>query len=352
MKGVRLGILWLWLFALGPVAPAGVPLDGLAVALSPDGDQLAIAGRNRTLYLIDTTTLEVTVRHYLGSAIRQLVYGNAETLWLLDDEARLLRLDTATGELEILVKEEVQTMAAAVEAGRLAYAIEDGSDSIVRLVSLVSGEPLHEWRVEEPYRVEALGIAPEGNQVGFLSKAFAHEQENANGKETLPPGLDKGERRAWNQERDGRAAMVTVWDTQEGSELWTRETFFVATGTTRGVISRNQFVVAGFGNFNAVIPSEGPIVTFAAPNRLNYGVDFSLDATWLYTGGEGEGAFTPLAEPDLALAWEIDADMLQPDERFLSFAGRADGPIYATTSAWRLFEFDEAGRLLRVTAVY
>ena len=60
----------LLLFVATPVPARAPRWGGLeAVAVSPDGKSLAVGGQNRTLYLLDASTLEVRRRVWVGGRI-------------------------------------------------------------------------------------------------------------------------------------------------------------------------------------------------------------------------------------------------------------------------------------------
>lgn len=339
------------LFALAPATAFGaMPKDGLAVALSPDGERLVVAGENRTLYLLDADTFDVTERYYLGHAPVRLVVTNSDRVWLLDEEEELFMFDLETAKLESVAK-EVLAFTAAPMAGKLLFAIQEADKTILKLLQLDDAKVLRTWELEEPVRVETVALSADGTQAGYFSKTLEETSEQNSAKEDLPPGLSDAERKAWDQQRDGRAAEATVWETQSGKKLWERRTYFVATGSTCALIHEGRMCVAGFGNFNASIPEEGPVQTYAASDHLNYAMAFSEDGQWLYSGGRGEGAFTPLREPEQSVVFALN-DLAESDETFTGFAGRGDGKIYATTSAWRLFEFDQDAKIIRWTPVY
>src|SRR5437868_704959 len=153
------------------LAAAGLArANGLeAVAVRPDGKQVAVGGQNRVVYLLDAGTLAVQRRLWLGARIAHLTYSaDGRRLAALDDADVLRLIDLEKGK-ELARIGEVAVLATLGER----VLVRDTtvlSRGILRLYSLAHLR--EEARLELPYRPSACTFTAAGKRLLILSSSL------------------------------------------------------------------------------------------------------------------------------------------------------------------------------------
>jgi WD40 repeat protein len=324
------------------IGPGGLE----AVALSPDGKLVAVAGQNRVLYLLDAATLSVQRRVWLGARVGGLAFSADGKRLAIEDDADVIRLlDLEKG------KEVARTLwVAGMVAGPGRVLVQDTglvSKGVLRIYSLADLKELA--RLELPYRPAAYTFADSGKKLVILSYSEEGEEKKVPPTE-VPTELTGLARLTFRQKYDGLESMLEVRELATGDTVKKQRLWYTSDSDST-VLSRVGEVTFALNRANvcARIAADGTKL-FQTGLFVNHGLGISPDGKRLVAGGSGEG-FWGQIDGGRPVKFTVDALPGQA-EYFSRFAVRDDGTAYGVTSAFRVVKISTEGKVERVAAVY
>jgi DNA-binding beta-propeller fold protein YncE len=304
-----------------------------ALALSGDGKLLAVAGRNRAVYVLDAATLEVRQRLGVRTPVRNLAFtADGAALVVEDDRDTLRRFDRATGK-----------PLATLEDARGLTVHPEGKLALVRGANLRSIQ-LADFRtmaiLETTERPAALAFDASGKQIFVLEQSQFTEDEKRVAAADVPEKLRGLEREEFRQRNDGRTCLLRVYDL-DGKELRRRRLWYTSDTDSTTLIPRgDEVLILNRGNTVARIDALGTITLSRLEVPVLHARASSPDGKRIALGLRGSVRLWtdktvdhPFGEP--------------PDEaEFVTrLLVRPDGTIYGVTSAYRVVHIDKAGKV-------
>jgi WD40 repeat protein len=327
---------------------AGVPLGGLAVALSPAEDSLVAAGDNRVLYVLNLDKLDVINRVWLGTCIVKLEFNKDGSLLLAEDSAgTLFLIDVKTWQVtKKLPKSE--KMSAARSANLIAVLNPDYNGQTINMLNMTDLSEQGKIAFPKGRKVAALGLDADGGRLGVLMESVNDDSEPKTAAPADLKGLPLDEFKLKN---DGKTSRFMVFKVPGGERLWEHKTFFSAGITGAKVLFQGEnAMVVNYSNLNAQISPNGEITLFKLDNSFNYGLGFSPDQTILMSGGLSEGTYTKVG--DLSMT-QFKPDRMQGwPEYFKNFAVSGDGTSYGSTSGYRIIKIKPGGTFEKSVPVF
>jgi WD40 repeat protein len=332
--------------------PAGAtPINGLTVALSPDGQTLVASGSNRAFLRLDPANLEVLERVWHGLSITTMAFNHDGSVLAVTDagtgglvtffDARTLQRKFDIRGREAVAFCTPADLFAGVEAHRSAepfLAVQRlGDGGMVLRAALLPRRP-----------VAAVGLDPEGRTAAVLYEA---QNDPAEDKSTPEAGLQGLDRIVAMHQGDGRTSVVDFYDIGTG-ELTARHTLFYAPGSSaRAVLLAGDLIVVCGNNQNARIGPDGSVRLFQTACSVNYGIGFTPDHRTILTGGLAQAALTS-AEDLATRGFPVQQKLPSWPEYFRGFAGRPEGPFFGATDGFRVFSIHPQGSVAAVQPAY
>jgi WD40 repeat protein len=329
-------------------ATAKVPLGGLAVAVSPDGQTIVMAGDNRVLYVVEAASLEVKQRIWLTSTIYSLHFNKAGDKLLAEDtDDTVLLVDTQSWKVE----KEVQK--ASVGSPSLAADTFAGLDTnysghVIRFLSMSDLSEKGKVTFEKGRRVVSHGLAPDGTRLAVLTEGVKDDSEPT-AKET-PKDLRGLALDEFRQKNDGRTSSFLLFEVPSGKKSDEQKLFFTTSQECKVFFGGDDVYLVNYSNLNAKVSKDGQVTLFQMPNSFNYGMGVSADHKVLLTGGMSDGTCTVVDGMKMS---PFKRDRLAGwPEYFKSFAVAADGTGYGATSGFRLLKISSGGQVEKAVPIY
>lgn len=277
MKGrVFVGFIAFLLIACQGFA-SNTPLGGLAVTVSPDGKTIAAAGDNRTLYMLDAETLNVTNRSWLGSTIVALSFNKSgSTIVAQDSGQHIYLIDAKTGEITKTMEDHGK-LACAENADIFAAIATENRQTILKVYSMTDFSEKKSIPVELEKRqdISAIGLSPDGKSLAFFTEAMKDEDE---AKAKAPKELRGFERKEFELKNDGRTCVMGVFNTATGAETYRHKLYYSPSVVlTHLTFDGEDVIVTNYTNVNARITPKGEVTVFQLKTSTNYGLGFSAD---------------------------------------------------------------------------
>lgn len=332
-----------------PDAPGrGPQWSGLgAVAVSPDGKTIVTGGQNRTLYVLDAATLEVTRRHWIGTRIGALAFNkDGSTLVVEDDKDTLHFLRTATLR-EIKAVKSVGIITSSRPADLLVGARGDwrGASEILFL-SLTDGSEKGTVALPDKILVGRLALSPDGKRLAVLSRPIRGGEKRVKRPKDLK-GADAAE---FAQKHDGRTSKLFIYGAPSRRLLKTHDLWYTSGHQwTTLLFDGETTIVFNFSGGNAKIGVDGKIKLFRVGD-LAYGRGVSPDARMFATGSLRTG-FLVRADDLTRKSFRIRAIKGWP-EYFAGFTFHTDGSAYGVTGGFRLVKITRDAKVEKVVPVY
>ena len=319
---------------------AGVPLGGLTVAISPDGKTLVAGGDTRTLLVIDPETLEVKNRVWIETTITELLFNkDGSTLLVGDSAERVLSYKTSDwSKKTVLEKRDRPTLSRAAD---LFAALEEDytNGPSIYFHAVADNAVKGSMRFTKGERVVGLGMNAEGTRVGVM---FAEKQNPAEKKleyKDIPKELKEPQRSEFQQQNDGKTGRFVVAEVPSGKIL-TDQTIFYTTPSCDVVFSGEKAFLLGTSGPQATIAPDGKVELFILPH-YGYATAASPSQKLIMAGGMGTFTFTALEkiEPVNGTASKLPGF----PEYFKGFATNDEGPVYASTTGYRVMRIGRNG---------
>ena len=349
MKRLVALVILILVCMLASTVSAGVPLGGLAVALSPDGKVMAAAGDNRTLYVLDPAKMEVVQRVWLGVCIINLEFNkDGSTLVVEDSDGTLHLLDTGNWqEKKNLPKAGSMTTAPLVD---LAAGLDpDYNGHVIRILSMSDLSEKGQLKFEKGRKVVAIGLDAQGQRLAVMFESVNDESEPKGAK---PPAELKGlEAEDFKLKNDGKTTVLAVYKVPGGELISENKIYYSPSYTGAKLLFQGENpVVVNYSNLNAIVDAKGNVTLFALQNSYNYGLGFSADQKVIMSGGLSVGTYTKTAD--------MSGTVFKPDklpgwpEYFKGFTVASDGTAYGSTSGYRIMKISPSGAFEKSVPVY
>jgi dipeptidyl aminopeptidase/acylaminoacyl peptidase len=311
-----------------------------AVALRPDGKQLAVGGSNRVVYLLDSETLAVQRRLGTTTRVRGLAFSpDGQSVLVVDERDTLRQLEGTTG----------KTLATLEDARQLVIS-PDGTLGLVRgqtlrLIRLADLRVLRQLETGEP--AVAYAFDASGKRIVVLEQSQFSEDERRVPADEVPSKLTGLAREEFRYRHDGRISILRTLDS-EGKEtgrrrLWyssdSDSTLLVIEGDTLRILNRSQ-TVAHLNALGEITLRRWPLPVIHARAATADGKRVALGSR---SGGRIEG------EKAVAFRWE---ELPGQAEFVTGLRFAPNGVLFGVTSAFRVFRVDVHGKVERIAAVY
>ncbi len=319
-----------------------------AVAVSPNGETIAVGGAGRTLYIVDATTMQVTDRHWHGAQIGALAFNADGSVLIMEDETGTLHLLDSASRAAIQSIKDADYISLSMAGDRMA--VLTGRGRKLAVLSTVDWKTIREIELPDGFRNGGHVLHPDGGRVAILSQAFDHPVP-----EGVEPSADlsDGHTRLF---QDGKASRLLIYDADSGQLLADHTLWYTSQGPDRTSLAFLQDEVIVF-NYNAVnirVDGQGSIHPLDGFPRFGYGRGISADHSQLITGSLASGAIGLLSPDDFRVTKFAIANRLAGwPEYFAGFAFAADGKsVYGVTSAFRLIHIRIDGKIIAEVPVY
>ena len=340
MKRIITALILGLLCALSSISMAATPLGGLTVALAPDEKVMVAAGDNRTLYVIDPVSLEVTRRVWLGVCILELQFNRDGGLLVAEDSDGALHLIETQTWTEKKNLPKAGSLSTSRKADLAAGLDPDYNGQVIRFLSMTDLSEMGQIKFEKGRKVAAMGLDAEGRRLAVL---FENVNDDSEPKGAKPPADLKGlAAEEFKLKNDGKTAMFMLFKAPGGEKISEHKLYYSPSYTgARILFQGDDALVVNYSNLNAQINSKGEAALFGLDNSFNYGLGFSPDQNILLSGGLSQGTYTQTQgmnktsfKPDRLSGWP---------EYFKGFAVAADGTAYGATSAYRIIKIKPGG---------
>lgn len=320
---------------ISATAFAATPLDGLTVAVSPDGSKLVAGGDTRTLLVLDPATLEVKERIWAETTLTALKFSSdGSVLAAQDTDGSVLLYDTAKW-TKVKQFPKCDRMTTAQTPGLFAGSDEDYAGAKITVRTLKDGTQKGQVQLEKDFRVEALAIDESGKKLAVLSQAKDDSAEKKLGYNDTPKDLRGLAKSEFEEKNNGRTSLFRIYDIASGKQLSEAKLWYSPNLCTVRFIG-DDILVSGYSNVNARITPKGDITLFEQQNSYNYGTGYSGDGSLLMTGGLRDATITTTA--DMA-AQKLEISKLPGwPEYFKGFDADKSGNVYGGTTAYRIIK--------------
>ena len=317
-----------------------------AVAISRDGKSLAVAGQNRTVYVLDAGTLEVKQRLRMGARIGGLAWTpDGKSLLVEEETDTVRRIDAGTGK----------------EQGRLAdasgltlsptgdlVAVRDGKRADLPGIRLLDSATLAlKALLPLTERASAFVFSADGKRLAVLENGHRTTERKIPLSET-PMALKGLARWDFQQRNDGRGAWFRVFETASGKEVRKHELWYTSDseGTRLAWVGEQVAVLNRFDSC-ARIAVGGAATMFQTGQRSMQSLASEGKIVWI--GGRAGGSSGPLDGKRTAFV----LDVLPGQAEFVGgWTTLADGSAYGVTTAWRVFRLGKDGKAGKTAAVF
>lgn len=333
--------------AAAMAAPALAEMPALAV--SPDGATLMAAGDNRTLYTVDTATLQVSERRYVPEQIEWLDYSPDGRILFMRTDEEVFSAHSG-GSLKTLYRvEDVDTLSYRPDLDRVAVMENNYKGGIVRLLVASTGEVLH--RVELPeIKTSLIVLGDDGKSAIILTNYASSESEP---KESTPSDLKGYPRYLHQQQHNGYVSNVVALNLETGAHSMA-ETFYHSGAPDLVAMQSGRMLLLNNNNDSALISADG------ATDLMDLGDDYISfsgllgDGATMIKARNDEVGFYPLDGAKAGLATRmLEAGRLPgPGERVTAMDEAGDGTLYLLTDAYRLWKIAPGASEMEITPVF
>lgn len=325
------------------------PLGGLGVAISPNGQTIAVAGDNRVLYVIDAASLEVKQRVWLKTTVYSLHFNkNGSKLLVEDTDDTVQLIDTQTWKVEKDVKKAYFGSPSA--AADLFPAFDDNYNGHnIRFLSMTDLAEKGKVTFEKGQKVQACGLSADGTRLAVLMESVKDESEPT-AKET-PKDLKGLAAEEFKLKNDGKIATLLIFQVPSGQKLSENKLFYSPSSSGWKVFFSGEDVfLVNYSNLNAKVAKDGQVTMFQLGNSYNYGIGISGFQKVLMSGGLADGTYTQVDGLKMS-TFKLERIPGWP-EYFKDFAVGLDGSAYGTTSGFRLAKILATGQVEKVVPIF
>lgn len=322
-----------------------------AIAVHPAGKYVATGGENRVLYILSTTTLQVTKRIWIQARITHLTFNKSgNRLVVKTDEKAIIFYDTQTWKPVNKITEKVNKIFLANPLANVAvYGLRKFGKSAFNLISLDDGKVLQTIELAQKTRIASVGFNVAGTQLALLSRKMKDESET---KEQTPRELKNKARYEFSQHHDGYKTKLIVYDLKQKKAVKEHSLWYAPFGSSGELVigEKGEVFIISYAHGNLKVSTDNTAELFVLPNSYCYGKGFSANGKVLASGGLRKGSVTNLKTMQ-SISFKLDKLPGFP-EYFVELAVARNGKTYATTDAYRIIEISKEGKILKVAPVY
>lgn len=320
-----------------------------AVAVSPDGKQLAVGGQNRVVYLLDADTLQVKNRLWIEARVGGLAFNKDGSRLVVEDEAdRFHLVDTTSAKV---LKKLDHVAGLVIRPGHeivICRDLREAGKNRLRFLSLDKLDYVGD--VDVPERPVAWTFEESGKRLFVLGASRRGDEKRILADE-VPRELRGLARWTFRQRNDGLEATVYEIDLATSKYVGEVKTWYTSdSDTTQLARVGGRTYVFNRANLCARIEERGVTTMFETSQVVNHALGLSPDGKTLLTGAMGEGSHGPTDEGPRT-AFRLEA-LLGQSEFFTRFAVANDGTAWAVTTAYRLVRINKAGQLGQAVPVF
>ena len=325
-------------------AVADSAIDGLTLALNPDGKTIVVAGDNRTIYTLDAATLEVLERTYFGSSINKMRYSaDGSVLFVQDSEPNIYVLDADTLQTKSKLS-DYGMMHVSTEA-KIMVAVDpdyNGDSLAIFDISKNKLTSIAEISFEKDEDIASIGINSDGSKLAVFFDDFDSETEEKVSWSDIPDEYKGFEREVYSRKHDGKEARFITYSIPDLEVLADYVSFYTPYDKELVFFHGEDVYITNQGNRNARFSPNGDVEMWEWQGIGSTSAEnTSADQNILVVGGYGQGTVYDISSES---GFNFDIDKLPgASESFIAFAVADDGTIYGTTSAYRVVKMKLAG---------
>jgi hypothetical protein len=320
-----------------------------AVAVSPDGATLLVAGANRVIYTVDPATLAVTDRRYEPGRVKWMEFsGDGSSIYVLTDDARFAAY--AVGSFKQgFTAEGVDAVSYSRTANRLALLENKYDGGILRILQATNGKEMAKIIFPE-IDTELVALSDDGKTALILTDG---DQTDAEPKANPPSDVKDHDKYLFRQQNDGYMSQVLTVNLQSG-EFSAAPTYYRVSFPEQVRMQGDAMAIINDRGDSALVQADGNATL------LNLGKDF-VSMAWLADDGASmmlnsgdDVAIVPLTEGAVgAPTREFEVGRVQgPTERVSAVDQAGDGTLYMGTTAYRLWKLTPDGAEIEVAPVF
>lgn len=335
--------------ALGLAAGAAQSQEISAVAISPDGTTLLVAGDNRVIYTVDPETLNVLDRRYESGRITWMEFSSdGENLYILMEDERFIALTAGSFKQRFLV-DDVDAVSYAPESNRMALLENKYDGGILRIVQAANGKEMSKITFPD-IDTELVALSPDGARALILTDDDQSEDEPKLG---IPSDLKDYDKYVFRQKNDGYLSQVLDVDLKAGTYTATRTYYRVSYPEQVRMLGDDMLIIKDRDD-SAVVPADG------SASMLNLGEGFiskariSDDGQSMMLNSSNKVAIVPLANGAVGEpSSEYEVDRIEgPTEHVTAADESSDGTLYMGTNAYRLWKLTPGGEEIEVSPIF
>jgi len=326
------------------LAFADSAIDGLAIALNPNGETLVVAGDSRTIYSLDADSLEVIGRSYFGSSINKMAYSpDGSVLFVQDSEPDIYLLNAETFEtisklagygMMQVSNDSKRLVALNLDYGGDTLAIFDISENKLNSIAEVS--------FDKDDDISSMGINAEGTKVALFFDDVDSETEEKVSWSDIPDEYKGFDKDVYSEKHDGKESRFLLLSIPDLEVLADYVGFYSPYSKEFVFFQGEDVLITSSNNENARYKVNGEVEMWEWDGvSSSYAEAVSADHSTLVVGGYAEGTIYSV-ENASGFSFELD-DIPGASEYFTDFAVAADGTVYGTTTGYRIARIKLAG---------
>jgi len=198
--------------ALGFSALAANAQEISAVAISPDGSTLLVAGDNRVIYTVDPVTLAVLDRRYESGKVDWMEFSRDGTsVYILMEDERFIAYGAGSFKQRFIF-EDVDEVSYAPEANRIALLENRYKGGTLRIIQAANGKEMTAIEFPE-IETELVALSADASRALILTD---DEQTEDEPKKDPPSELKDYAKYVFRQQNDGYMSQVMEVDLASG----------------------------------------------------------------------------------------------------------------------------------------
>lgn len=326
------------------------------VAVSPDGKAVVVP-KERVLYVVDTETLAVRQRVWVGGVVQDIGWGpDGKTLYVVDDADRFMKMTSgeegfsAPGHVDFGAKGKLYPGFGCEKAAT----VVSWPKPVLSFYSLTASPALvKELPLADEFKKGRVVFDSDGGRAVVISARQTFPEEKANAPEKPETFETKLAEKVYEKTTDGKGCLIQVIDLETWEIQGPFKVSAVFDDDSISKISGDTITHIRYSNpCFSVSLKDGETTFFMTPVFCNYGAGFFPDADGYIVGGLAKYGFIKNGRDRGSTEFPRDQRLPGWPEYFYGFAAAEDGTIFGWTSASRLAKIAPDGKLLEIKPVY